>query len=110
MRMLKFFNFNLLFFLFFFVFFNTSIKTEEEKIESIVDQIQIITQDLKTLEKAVYKNSDITSVSRSSDNLNEDVLSSSKDENLLTPKAANKAAPNAVLSRLAGLSIRKAPN
>ncbi len=72
--MLKFFNFNLLFFLFFFVFFNTSIKTEEEKIESIVDQIQIITQDLKTLEKAVYKNSDITSVSRSSDNLNEDVL------------------------------------
>ena len=31
MRMLKFFNFNLLFFLFFFVFFNTSIKTEEEK-------------------------------------------------------------------------------
>ena len=74
MRMLKFFNFNLLFFLFFFVFFNTNIKAEEEKIESIVDQIQIITQDLKTLEKAVYKNSDITSVSRSSDNLNEDVL------------------------------------
>tara|TARA_B100000579_G_scaffold90922_1_gene71774 strand:+ start:396 stop:1352 length:957 start_codon:yes stop_codon:yes gene_type:complete len=71
--MLKFFNFNLLL-LFFFIFFNTSVKTEEEKIQSIVDQIQIITQDLKTLEKAVYKSSDITSASLSSDNLNEDIL------------------------------------
>ena len=71
--MLKFFNFNLLL-LFFFIFFNTSVKAEEEKIQSIVDQIQIITQDLKTLEKAVYKSSDITSASLSSDNLNEDIL------------------------------------
>lgn len=51
------------------------VKAEEEKIEAIIDQIQILNQDLKTLEKAVYKNSDITSSSSSSsNNLNEDVL------------------------------------
>ena len=33
---------------------------EEEKINAVVDQLEIITQDLKTLEKAVYKKSDIT--------------------------------------------------
>ena len=42
------------------------VKAEEEKIEAIIDQIQILNQDLKTLEKAVYKNSDITSSSSSS--------------------------------------------
>ena len=46
---------------------------EDEKINAITDQIQIIAQDLKTLEKAVYKKSDITG-SVSSNNLNEDVL------------------------------------
>ena len=47
---------------------------EEEKINAVVDQLEIITQDLKTLEKAVYKKSDITLSTSSSDNLNEDVL------------------------------------
>jgi tol-pal system protein YbgF len=48
-------------------------EEEDEKINAITDQIQIIAQDLKTLEKAVYKKSDITG-SVSSNNLNEDVL------------------------------------
>jgi tol-pal system protein YbgF len=49
---------------------------QEEKIDAIVDQLQIITQDLKTLEKAVYKTADITnsSLSNSSDGLNEEIL------------------------------------
>ena len=51
----------------------TVAEEEDEKINAIADQIQIISQDLKTLEKAVYKNSDITG-SASSNNLNEDVL------------------------------------
>ena len=49
---------------------------QEEKIDAIADQLQIITQDLKTLEKAVYKTADITnsSLSNSSDGLNEEIL------------------------------------
>ena len=47
-----------------FVFFSlvlinfTSVNSEEEEIylKSISDQIQVITKDLKTLEKAVYQN------------------------------------------------------
>jgi tol-pal system protein YbgF len=52
------------------------IFAQEEKIDAIADQLQIITQDLKTLEKAVYKTSDITnlSLSNSSDGLNEEIL------------------------------------
>ena len=47
----------------------------KKKISAIADQISIITQDLKTLEKAVYKKADITSSSsNSNNNLNEDVL------------------------------------
>ncbi len=47
----------------------------DEKINAIVDQIQVITKDLKTLEKAVYRESDITSLSNTSnDTINEDVL------------------------------------
>ena len=53
MRILNFFNINLLLLLLFFTFLNTNVKSEEEKIESIIDQIQIITKDLKTLEKVV---------------------------------------------------------
>ena len=61
-----------------FIFFltissNFLLKAEEDKINAIADQINIISKDLKTLEKAVYKKSDIT-VSNSSNNLNEDVL------------------------------------
>jgi len=44
-----------------FLFLTNSISAEEEEIylKSISDQIQVITKDLKTLEKAVYKKSDI---------------------------------------------------
>ena len=47
----------------------------DEKIEAIVDQIQLISKDLKTLEKAVYNGPDISNITTlSSDGLNEDVL------------------------------------
>ena len=51
------------------------LQAEEEEIylKSLSDQIQVITKDLKTLEKAVYKSSDVTSTF-SADSLNEDVL------------------------------------
>ena len=54
-------------------------KAEDEEIylKAISDQIQVITKDLKTLEKAVYQKSDIASLSSSpsqSDGLNEDIL------------------------------------
>ena len=54
-----------------------SINAEEEEIylKSISDQIQVITKDLKTLEKAVYQKSDIANTtSIKSDGLNEDIL------------------------------------
>ena len=58
-----------------------SVNAEEEEIylKAISDQIQVITKDLKTLEKAVYKKSDITSAAnitnlKNSDGLNEDLL------------------------------------
>jgi len=56
------------------------VEAEEEEIylKAISDQIQVITKDLKTLEKAVYQKSDIvsssTSSSLSSDGLNEDIM------------------------------------
>ena len=54
------------------------LKAEEEEIalQAVADQIQVLTKDLKTLEKAVYKNSDITNTSQSfsSNNLNEDIM------------------------------------
>ena len=46
-----------------------------EKIDAIVDQIQILAKDLKTLEKAVYNKSDLSnSTVLQSNDLNEDVL------------------------------------
>ena len=56
--------------------FNFNIVHSDEKVDAIVDQIQIISQDLKTLEKAFYKNSDIIdkSTTTNTNNLNEDVL------------------------------------
>ncbi len=56
--------------------FNFSFLFSDEKVDAIIDQIQIISQDLKTLEKAFYKNSDIIDKNKSSNasNLNEDVL------------------------------------
>ena len=60
--------------------FLNELNAEEEEIylKSISDQIQVITKDLKTLEKAVYQKSDIASPknikSIKSDGLNEDIL------------------------------------
>ena len=56
--------------------FNFNLLHSDEKVDAIVDQIQIISQDLKTLEKAFYKNSDVIDKSKTSNfnNLNEDVL------------------------------------
>ena len=58
----------------------TYVSSEEEEIylKSISDQIQVITKDLKTLEKAVYQKSDVARSSSlsstKSDSLNEDIL------------------------------------
>ena len=66
-------------FLFSFLIFisnNIILNAEEEKIDAVVDQLQIIAQDLKTLEKAVYKTAEVTnsSGSISSNGLNEEIL------------------------------------
>jgi len=64
----------------FFIFFaillslSTYAHAEDKKINAISDQLQIITQDLKTLEKAVYKSSDITSKTLPANGLNEEIL------------------------------------
>jgi len=55
------------------------LKAEEEEvlIQAVADQIQVLTKDLKTLEKAVYQKSDVISSSSSSmksSELNEDIL------------------------------------
>jgi tol-pal system protein YbgF len=55
------------------------LKAEDEEIvlQGIVDQIKVLTEDLKTIEKAVYQKSDLTSASSSSmesSGLNEDIL------------------------------------
>ena len=62
-----------------FVLINSNLFAEEEEIylKSISDQIQVITKDLKTLEKAVYQKSDATNTTITnfkSDGLNEDIL------------------------------------
>ena len=55
-------------------FLNTPLIAQDEKINAIVDQIQIISEDLKTHEKAVYKKSHIApSRPSSSNNLHEDI-------------------------------------
>ena len=58
--------------------FNLSIAEEEEiYLKAISDQIQVITKDLKTLEKAVYQKSDVVTLkpkSLNSDVLNEDIM------------------------------------
>ena len=67
-----------LFFLSTFLFF-IIINAEEEEIylKSLSDQMQVLINDLKTLEKAVYQKSDVTltnSNTLKSDGLNEDIL------------------------------------
>ena len=62
------------------ILFNSGSVAENEEVylEAISDQIQVITKDLKTLEKAVYQKSDIASSttlkSIKSDSLNEDIM------------------------------------
>ncbi len=72
-------NFIRFYFFILLIFTFTFLNAEEEEIylKAISDQIQVITKDLKTLEKAVYKKSDIASLNSSSiksDGLNEDIL------------------------------------
>ena len=70
----------LLFFVITFLALQNYLSAEEEEIylKSISDQIQVITKDLKTLEKAVYQKSDVNVSSDvkslKSDGLNEDIL------------------------------------
>jgi len=66
----------LIFFILLFFSNNIIANAAEEKIDAIVDQLQIITEDLKTLEKAVYKTAEITNTSGSvsSNGLNEEIL------------------------------------
>ena len=55
--------------------FSNLVRAEEESSGKISNEIQQLKQDLKTLEKAVYKASDITpSTTSSSNKLNEDIL------------------------------------
>ena len=75
---IKIINFFLIF-LSIFILHNKSFAEEEEiYLKSISDQIQVITKDLKTLEKAVYQKSDIATSSKinsiKSDGLNEDIM------------------------------------
>ncbi len=62
------------------ILFTFCISAEEEEIylKAISDQIQVITKDLKTLEKAVYQKSDVANLQNSStigsDGLNEDIM------------------------------------
>ena len=68
------------FLLIIFTLFSYSVVAEDEEIylQAISDQIQVITKDLKTLEKAVYQKSDVVLSNASnqinSDGLNEDVM------------------------------------
>jgi len=77
-KKIKFFKISLI--IFFAVLFNSIVFAEEEEIylKAISDQIQVITKDLKTLEKAVYQKSDIASSNNlnsiKSDGLNEDIM------------------------------------
>ena len=63
-----------------FIAYNNLSFAEDEEIflQAISDQIQVITKDLKTLEKAVYKKSDVVTLkpskSNNSDGLNEDIM------------------------------------
>jgi len=70
-------NFFLLFFAIYIISFS-NIKAEEEEVllQAVADQIQALSKDLKTLEKAVYQKSDISSSSSvtQTDGLNEDIL------------------------------------
>tara|TARA_X000001036_G_scaffold171510_1_gene162188 strand:- start:2547 stop:3506 length:960 start_codon:yes stop_codon:yes gene_type:complete len=69
-------KYTFLYLLIFFSYLNA--EQEEILLQSVSDQIQVITKDLKTLEKAVYQKSDVTNKLSTnplkSDGLNEDIL------------------------------------
>ena len=73
-------EFKKIFLLIIFTLYNYSAVAEEEEVylQAISDQIQVITKDLKTLEKAVYQKYDVVSSktlnSIKSDGLNEDIM------------------------------------
>ena len=67
---MNFFNKNLFIFIFTLTLFNINVLRSDEKVDAIIDQMQIISQDLKTLEKAFYKKSDILINSKSNSNNN----------------------------------------
>jgi len=73
-------NIKLIFILLCVVLFNSFVMAEDEEIylKAISDQIQVITKDIKTLEKAVYQKADITNSTKlninDSNGLNEDVM------------------------------------
>jgi len=56
------------------LFLSNNIKAEEKNVKQTYAEIERISKDLKILEKAFYKTSEIKSSSASSNNLNEDVL------------------------------------
>ena len=51
-----------------------SLSQAEERVNVLKNQIDILSKDLKTLEKAVYEKSNIVKKSANSDGLKEDVL------------------------------------
>ena len=58
-----------------FVSFSNNVKAEEDQeLSEITARIEAITKDLKTLEKAFYKTSEVKPSNVSSDGLNEDIL------------------------------------
>ena len=65
-----------IFFILFFLSTNIFANAEEEKIDAVIDQMQILVKDLKTLEKAVYKTAEVTNTSSSisTNGLNEEIL------------------------------------
>ena len=65
-------------------FNNVNLSAEEEEIylKSISDQIQVITKDLKTLEKAVYQKSDVF-------HLHKKLSNNDNDEDILTKHLPN---------------------
>ena len=69
-------NFFSIFLVLFFFLNNIIVNAEEEKIDAVFDQLQVLAQDLKTLEKAFYKTADVANTSNftSSNGLNEEIL------------------------------------
>ena len=64
-----------IFFVIFILFFSSAIKAEENKeLKELISKIETINKDLKTLETAFYKTSELKPSKVSSDGLSEDIL------------------------------------